>query len=296
MRRRLTRLATVATALLGFCYLPYSAGAIIKASCDGLTVEGKQAACQILFSGPIESGDAARLLELFRRSPQVGTTYIALVLDSPGGDVDEALRISEIVKSTLLHTQLYTHNELRAYLTGVRGIGKPNAVGMKRRCASACVLIWIAGPEHSAFEGQLGLHRPYFAKAAYGHSNPVEISRQQNRIMRLTRDYLLQEGMPSQLVEKMLQHSSQEVHWVTESETNSIPYMAAWWNEMLIARCGQKSRNETILLDESFNRDPFNEKWKKAIEKEAEDKLRVLRCGKDLQFAAQQKIRQQSSR
>lgn len=299
MRRPSVTLAKMAIAVFSFCYLHNSAAATVSASCGQLP-NGSEAVCEILLSGRIVPGDAARLLEVIRHPPSGHKFFANLILDSRGGDVEEALRIAEVVKSALLGTKTYTNSEfaLAFHLYELGSVHKkPNLMLLKKRCVSSCALIWIAGTEKGGAElGHLGLHRPFFAKEAYSNPSPTELSRHQNRITGIVRNYLTQEGMPSALIEKMLQYSSQDVYWITQSEALEFPSYAAWWDEMLIARCEKKSRQESIFRDEAYQRDPSNNKWKSIIESETQAVIRVDRCGRDLVIAAQQKLRQQSSR
>lgn len=300
MQRQAVSLAKVAIAVFGFCHLVNSGAATISASCGRLP-NGSEAICEILLSGRIVPGDAARLLEVIRHPPSGHKFFNSLVLDSRGGDVEEALRIAEVLKSALLSTATYTNSEFATafhlYEPGYKKANPTLLKRIKRRCVSSCALIWIAGTEKAGAElGHLGLHRPYFAKEAYSNPSPTELSRNQNRIMGIVRDYLMQEGMPSALIEKMFQYSSQEVYWVTQMEALELPGYAGWWDEMLISRCGKKSWQESIFQNEAWKQDPSNKKWESAIEKETQAKIQVDWCGRELKIAAQQRLSQQSRR
>ena len=90
------------------------------ADIDVLRFAGKS---QLRLQGTIQAGDASRLLELFRGTePFAG----AMQLDSPGGDVNEAMALGRLVRSAMLAT-----NSIRA-------------------CDGACFLIWVAGVERRA--------------------------------------------------------------------------------------------------------------------------------------------------
>lgn len=89
-------------------------------------------------SGPIVQGDAERFWALASQVPAAAHGLPILLLDSPGGNVDEALRISELMERARFHTVV------------------PN----KARCASACASVVFIGGTFRTVEpfGLLGQH------------------------------------------------------------------------------------------------------------------------------------------
>jgi hypothetical protein len=127
----------------------------ISAPCG--TLYETQAGCSISVQGPIVRGDAQRLRDVLARPPG-GPKYLDLVLDSPGGNVDEAFEIVGIVRAALLET--------RNYQLGASSFDKQRSF----TCASACVLVLIGGVERGFLlsnGGRLGIHRPSFDAATY---------------------------------------------------------------------------------------------------------------------------------
>lgn len=104
---------------------------------------------QLAFRGPIEEGDAQRLLGFLafgngcQNECQLDTGeysragYIAL--DSPGGNVREAIKIAKYVEES--------------------GLGV--FVPADATCASACFLIYVSAPMRAS-SGKVIVHRPYF--------------------------------------------------------------------------------------------------------------------------------------
>jgi hypothetical protein len=87
--------------------------------------------------GPILSGDAQRMFEYVKTLDKI--RHIAVVVvDSPGGVVDEAEQMALLI-----------HN-----------VGLPVAVGGDATCGSACVLLFAAAPRRAAAAGaMIGVHR-----------------------------------------------------------------------------------------------------------------------------------------
>lgn len=92
-------------------------------------------------SGPIIDGDAERLRPLLQRVPRDKFGLKHLHLDSPGGSVDAAFKMAEVMDAI-----------------GVSTLVPPNA-----KCASACAaILFVAGRIHLvAPGGWLGLHTCY---------------------------------------------------------------------------------------------------------------------------------------
>lgn len=115
-------------------------------------------------TGEITAGDAERLAAIFVAIKPTANYYPypnLLYLNSPGGDVSEAIRIADLVK-----------------MLGISVATVPNGKGA---CASSCFLIYAAALERSASGidtlraeghkgnlGPLGVHRPYLRTTTDG--------------------------------------------------------------------------------------------------------------------------------
>ncbi len=88
----------------------------------------------LLLTGEIDDGSAAKLATKLNQVPPLPYGLPVLLLDSPGGLVDEALKISKILGRTPVHT----------------------VIPENARCASACAsVIFIAGTARTIEEGGL---------------------------------------------------------------------------------------------------------------------------------------------
>lgn len=109
-------------------------------SFDVVMMKGEPA---IKAQGVIVSGDAQRLKKVLTPDAKHSMGYYALVLDSPGGNVDAAFEVVEVMDQNMVFTYV-----------------PPGA-----KCVSACAsIIFTAGREHIAVPGgYLGLHGCYGA-------------------------------------------------------------------------------------------------------------------------------------
>lgn len=110
------------------------ASSAVAADVDVLFADGDYA--QIIIQGPITKGDGVDFYVLAERYPRA-----SVALDSPGGNVREALLIGSEIQR-------------RGFTTFVGG--------GKRGCYSACALIWVAGVRrYMKSNSRIGVHAAY---------------------------------------------------------------------------------------------------------------------------------------
>jgi hypothetical protein len=99
-----------------------------------------------------------------------GIPIMQVILDSPGGDVMEALAIGREVRA-------------RFMLASVR-----------RQCNSACVFILIAGVKrHTGEFSKIGLHRPAFDPEYFAGLSPSEARDRYNSMVKTLQHYYIEE-------------------------------------------------------------------------------------------------------
>lgn len=238
--RDFLRLLICLIILLGAFPFNQSFAAEFKRLCD---LEDRQdMQCAISMTGPIRKGDAGRLVRILTSDPiRLGGDRF-LLLESPGGDVEEAMRIGEVVKSAMLITSLVRVADLENERRNVR-----------RRCVSACFLVFLAGAERKAYLGELGIHRPYFDPDVYRNSSALEVAKAQERIEEAVRRYSKNHGVSDALLEKMMSHSSRQAYWLTSDERSSLEGEQSWYQEIMIASCNWDSDREKRILDSWVN-------------------------------------------
>jgi hypothetical protein len=144
-----------------------------------ITLEDECRGKQLLIQGTIEPGDFDRLVARLRDlaagadlpDVQDPETLWTVKLDSPGGDVAEAMRIGRLLRGALATTESsyrFARRDDGVYdfqrtASTVCLDGKGRLDGcfedvVKAECAGACLLVWAAGATRYAHEGGLGLH------------------------------------------------------------------------------------------------------------------------------------------
>lgn len=194
----------------------------------------------ITMTGEITAGDAERLAGMFTAVRHIYAGYYpyanSLHLDSPGGDVSEAIRIADLVK--------------------VLGLSVATAPDAKGACASSCFLIYTAALERSASGidtlraeglkgnlGPLGVHRPYVRVPTDGPTG----AKRQEQAMSDMRTHLIKSGVGHSLIDKMMAHASNDIYWLNAEEIRALGNYSPGVEEQLIAKCGYSARRESQL-------------------------------------------------
>ena len=194
--------------------------------------------------GEIRPGDAERVAQSAIEQVTKNRKKIDSVwLNSPGGDVAEAIRIADLVSG------------IKPYVYVANG-------GV---CASSCFLIFLAGYERIAYGvkddgsiptaekrasrfGLVGIHRPYLKTP----SSDLESVRKQEELMRRFRSHLISKQVPQYLVDEMMARPSNDIYWLRDRDFELIGPLSAGDEEALIARCGYKRTAK--IVDEEWSK------------------------------------------
>jgi hypothetical protein len=125
----------------------------------------------------------------------------AVMLSSPGGDLDQAIIMGEIIRSRGLTT----------------AVGVADAAGQIERsyCASACVLVYAGGKTRYGIEGSvLGVHR--FVTSSPGRDPVAETQRTAGMVL----SYMTKMGVSSSVVEAMSE--TRDVRWLGQKEASAM--------------------------------------------------------------------------
>jgi len=172
-----------------------TASLIAKADLNG-SGRGKAA---LAISGKIGVASASWLRERLDEAHLVAGD--AVLLSSPGGNLDQAIIMGEIIRSRGLAT----------------AVGVADNSGQIRRsyCASACVLVYAGGKPRYGIDGSvLGVHR--FVTPAPGRDPVAETQRTAGTVL----SYMTKMGVSSSVVEAMSE--TRDVRWLGPKETSAM--------------------------------------------------------------------------
>jgi hypothetical protein len=124
-----------------------------------------------------------------------------ILLSSPGGDLNQAVIMGEIIRSRGLVTAVG--------VADVSGRIKPSY------CASACVIVYAGGKTRYGIEGSaLGVHR--FVTSAPGRDPVAETQRTAGMVL----SYVTKMGVSSSIVEAMSE--TRDVRWLGAREASAM--------------------------------------------------------------------------
>src|SRR5258706_2743716 len=129
-----------------------------------------------LLSARIVKGDYEKVAAMYAREhPHL----LYLFLQSPGGDVEEAIKIGRLVRKYLITAAAPSFMDppagafaalLPDYSVLNSFFGARICSGSSCICASACALIWFGAPQR---EDTVRLHRPYIANPRFKDLSPA---------------------------------------------------------------------------------------------------------------------------
>ena len=172
----------------------------------------------IFMKGEIRDGDYQRFRYFMAKNIDA---YIVsnqdVELDSPGGNLLEAFKMALMLKSML----------------AVVSVPKESV------CASSCFLLFLGAPERSV-KGvkQIGIHRPFFDRKYFASLSATDAEKKTQELLTAVNAFLEENATPRYLIERMNKTSSAEIYWLSADEINDIGKRAAWYEELLIAKCG----------------------------------------------------------
>lgn len=224
--------------------------------------------CSIELYGPIVVGDYDRFQDMIQANTEQGFYTYAISLASPGGDVQEALRIGYAVRKYALVSyapdlKIYypelpadpSNYEMKLYAAGIinyfvstrrlggryikitsnkAAIGKvPNlAYDFNAQCSSACALIYFGGVERS---GVVGLHHVYVPEGA----SYQETDNRLEEARKLLDAYFYDMHVPADAVFAMRTTQSNDISWRRE-----IGEIDENLREFLVQECHLPTRAE----------------------------------------------------
>jgi hypothetical protein len=189
--------------------------------------ENSGAALHARFSGKIMPGDYKKFLNFIRQSPKDTWWGLEKIdLDSTGGDVQEAMLLAKAL------ADLYPTTIVRK-----------DAI-----CASACVLLWLSGSSRIVeplSNARIGIHRPVYSTDGYYKGLSLKDAQQQYaKATDSFNEFVLKQGLPESLIEKLMATSSNEIYWLSPAELSLIGSSPPFFAEKFSATCPKLNKND----------------------------------------------------
>lgn len=222
-------------------YLDDHSAATIAAIEQAVGAKPSPNACTaVLLTGSIVPGDARRLKEVFVGSE--GFLEI-LYLDSPGGDLREAMAIGRFVRRALLTTVAPLE-----YQPGNRFYPRlgftDSCQALDCVCASACFVLWAAGANRSGHV--LSVHRPRFEPQYFSGLDLAAAQLEYGLALKSMEHYFQEMGIPDSYYDRMVNTPSTDLSILTnkDAEKLSVDRYPPAIDEWLTAKCGAPSSAE----------------------------------------------------
>lgn len=174
---------------------------------------------RLWLTGEIRPGDTARLKHFLAR------TYYAFLssgsyvsLDSPGGNVAEAMELAALFRQLLVKVSVQSPS----------------------RCVSACFLLYVAAPNRTASgmpNHVIGIHRPYFSSERTSQMSPTDAEAAHSAAFLRMRTWLQENLVPQDLIDKLIARPSTDIYWLTASDAERLASRAPWYEEWVLAKC-----------------------------------------------------------
>lgn len=208
--------------------------------------------------GEMTNGDYNRMVAFYRKHHPF---MRRVLLNSPGGNVGEAIRIGKLLRKYLITAEaplrIGAADILLGYSpegpwnqfdTGTKPSSRPYCKGAGCVCASACALIWFGAPHR---QGTVGLHRPRFSDPSFGRLPADDAAAAYNHVLREIANYLRLMEAPSSIVERMVSTASVDILWLDDDRFGSIRLdRAPSFSEWIDASCGGLSTQDDRVLIE----------------------------------------------
>lgn len=195
----------------------------------------------IVIEGEIQRGDYNAFIELIYEGQG---NFSNVILMTPGGDFEEAMKIGKALRAL----------ELGSLVPSFDDQGGPLCVFIEPKdqhnctCASACFFIHVGSVSRSGL--YLGVHRPYFDPARFGQLGRAEAQSAFSRLQEITRIYLNEMEVPTDVQEKLFNTPSDGILVLDEDTVRThflgqLPYLDEWTR----GRCAVMSLQERNLAE-----------------------------------------------
>ena len=208
--------------------------------------------------GGIIKGDFQRFKSAIKKVADGGGIVTHVYIYSPGGSVDEAIKIGRLISRLAISTNAPGYNpqkpeerycNFREHTTNTQFTdhkwyyNKYSRTGNRKcNCASACFLIWAAGARRAG--NYLGVHRTFFKPESFKKDSYQVARKRYVRMRRVVENYLEEMNVPNLVVDTMFSIGSNKIEPLAPNFVNILQGGPAL-DEYLRAHCP----TETLIRD-----------------------------------------------
>lgn len=191
----------------------------------------------IYVEGEIQKGDLAKI-----KREALGKLVVSVTFWSPGGDVAEALDISEYLSEKVISVNApqgglnIDGNQLSSTceMGNIRPRRMENCV-----CNSACAIIWLLTPSRGGGRDTIGVHRPRFDHQNFSKLSLEEAEIAYSDLLSTVEKRLYEKSINKSIIERMMSTPSSEIYYLSEQELDLVGDKAPVLDELLTAKCSK---------------------------------------------------------
>ncbi len=179
----------------------------------------------LVLSGRIDRGDSEKISSWLRQN----TWYLVesnppFVLDLQGGSLSEAMKIADTFKQVLAS----------AWLPGECENSKIDA---RPKCTGSCFAILIGAVNRLFSANAIGLNRPNFSQSDFPDVDIHAANEQYHKDLVSYLSWLKGMHIPVSLVEKIEDHSLENIYWLSEQDANLIAETSPAYHHLAATEC-----------------------------------------------------------
>ena len=215
----------------------------------GNNIVGNKTLVNVVLEGEIRKGDHETLFNVLKGIPP--PAHATIVLRSPGGDYNEAIKIGRLLRNARLEANIPYWRSSGPTCSPDDGFPSPKD---KKNCicASACAFIFFGAAHRNGTV--LGLHRPYFSASYYATLQADEASAQYQRLVKDSSEYLKEMGIAEEVQKRIFASASNDIDFLEPDYIKK--YLWGWTpdiEEWVLAKCpGAAPARRSRELAEKF--------------------------------------------
>lgn len=195
---------------------------------------GQRKIVNVVIEGVIRRGDYHEILSVLKEA--VSTAHVEIILRSPGGDYNEAIRIGRLLRLGKLSANIPKWVDGVPTCSADDVYPTPKDVSKNCTCASACAFIYFGAAYKNGTV--LGVHRPYFAQDYFSNLSSDEAAEHYRLLSKHASIYLIEMGVPQEIQKRIIATASNDVEFLDPSYLKE--YMWGWIpeiDEWILAKC-----------------------------------------------------------
>ena len=198
-----------------FRYITFGIAILLTQELGAAEITDKYSDNKINIDGEIVKGDYNKMISYIK---ELGYIPDRMTINSPGGDVLEAIKIGQFARRALMHIA-------------------------SEDCNSSCFLILAGGVDRRAHR-LVGIHRPVYGKEYFSGLSYEDAQKEYEKLNDIVRKYLIEMDVSIDIVEKMMSTPNENVFMLEVWNPTFRGIRSPAYHEWASAKCGTLTEHE----------------------------------------------------